>query len=380
MSKVFKIQFITIFSFLLLSTNCWGILLLENSEIVDIHNEMSKKIQKAYTKMPFGASDKFNNLCTASVQFVYKKNETIKITTSKPLKNKNGKRIITTSTYIEKLYDDGKKNPYEALSWPFFNENKFRHIKNTKEDTKIYTNLFSETEDNSKCAQALDLTLEEYDQIQINQANDLNPIYYLKTKYGYTTLNNIKHAEALLVWWIEIHFKEIVSQGLNDIIEMESENSMIVEGEGDVEPEILYAIIHYYTKRQTCVDCERLIQKSANEYGYVPILSFSEHYPSDSLVEGSKVCEVHGNKKCIVPFSQLKKDFLTSKWSKRLRNISNPINFENYLQQRYPINTDTLFANFEQNEGVIKNLFYYKKYTDMLAGIERFPIQFYAPS
>ena len=371
---------------LLISINCWGILVLENSKIMDIHKEMAMVLQKIYETMPYGASIKFNDLCTARLQFVYKNNEENVLYITEPEPLKGDADVVTTSSFTEKLYDieQNKTNPYKALSWPFFpstkdGNNKLRDIlgkdvsgKNIDTKTKIYSTLYSNG-DNLLCAQALDLTLEQYNLLisnaNANKSNLLNPINYLKSKYNY----NSKHSEALLIWWIERHLEEL-------------KNKLILQEQNKIT--ILYPIIHFHTRKQTCHNCEKLIQKSAKTHGYVPITSFSSLYNNSDLPLNLKqefssyeIC-ISGQtyKYCSLPFSQPKNNFLTLLWAGRLSKIESPLGRYNYLQQKYPINEGITLVNFDEYQKNIRNLFYYKKHNDLLEGVERFPIQFYVSS
>lgn len=68
-----KLHFIILCHFLV--SNSWGSFLLENDEIRKTHKNMAVIIKNSYGTLPYTASDKFNNLCTASIQFVYKNDE-----------------------------------------------------------------------------------------------------------------------------------------------------------------------------------------------------------------------------------------------------------------------------------------------------------------
>jgi hypothetical protein len=50
---------------------------------------MAVIIKNSYGTLPYTASDKFNNLCTASIQFVYKNDEETQVTKPEPILKDN---------------------------------------------------------------------------------------------------------------------------------------------------------------------------------------------------------------------------------------------------------------------------------------------------
>ena len=64
-------------------------------------------------------------------------------------------------------------------------------------------------------------------------------------------------------------------------------------------------IVHYFTQRQTCNRCELLIQRSAHNCKYVPLISFNELFLRE---EGNEIedefCDFHGEKKYYLPYSK----------------------------------------------------------------------------
>lgn len=250
---------------------------------------MAVTIRNAYQTLP-PMFDKFNNLCTASIQFVYLDEEDIAISDSEPIQNFNHKTLITSSAYIDDLYDDTHNNPSGILSWPLIKPSqaspfgKLRSTDNTGKGTGIYKKIFSNN-DNTLCAQSLDLQLNEYNNILKNQDSNLNPVFYFQKHYEYDDFKYIKHSEPLLAWWIE--------SGLESL-----KNNFIQTYEID-EDDLMYPIVHFYTSDQTCLKCESLIQKSSCYFQYLPIISFSKQYVNENGLDGygCKLCEVKNNKK-----------------------------------------------------------------------------------
>ena len=373
-----KFHFIILYTFL--QSNCFGSFLLENDEIVNIHKNMAKTIKDAYTTLPYAASEKFNNLCSASIQFVYKENGNF-YTRNQDFLYKE-KPIVTSSSYTENLYDKDKDNPLKVLSWPFFKTGQLRCIEDKSNfqkeiPTKIYGHLYDTNKSNKTCAESLGLSLSKYNAILTNPEKNKNPIHYLKTQYKYDSLEEMKHAEPLLIWKLESNLSKIKEKCLKELTETwKIENKDIMSEEED-SPVIEKTIVHFYTKRQTCYRCEQLIQSSAQAFGYVPIISFSDLYFSDEGSNDDKICEVYSKTKYHLPFSKLKNDQTSTRF---LTEPSKPTSVYNFLNEKYPVTIDMEFSDFKKNNKSMKNLFRYKKHYSALEGIERFPIQFYTPS
>lgn len=188
----------------------------------------------------------------------------------------------------------------------------------------------------------------------------------------------MKHAEPLLIWKLERKLSKIKTKVSDKLIEAWNKENEDKMSEKNIPPEIKKTIVHFYTKRQTCNRCEKLIQRSAHNFDYVPIISFSELYLSDSGGENDRVCEVFGKTKYHLSFSKLKKDDEIS--TRFLTKQDNSISVKDFLNKKYPVDTSIKFNEFDKNNKNIKNLFSYKKHINELEGIERFPIQFHTSS
>jgi hypothetical protein len=241
---------------LFLVSHCWGVL-LDNNEIIETHKNMATIIRNAYTTLPYSASEKFNNLCTASIEFIYVEDgETHRKNGEFLFK---GNSIITSSSYTENLYTENNNNPSKILSWPFFKTGNLRSIKdlsNFKKSTptNIYNYLYNVSKNNQTCAESLSLSLDNYNSILTNPQQVKNPLYYLKTNYGYATLEDMKHSEPLLIWKLDRNFssiKEKFSTVLKKTWEENNENKM---SEENSSPEIKKQSYIFTLKNKHVID------------------------------------------------------------------------------------------------------------------------------
>ena len=284
-----QFYFIVLYAFL--QSNCFGSFLLETDETIKIHKNMAAIINNTYETLPYGASEKFNNLCTASIQFFYKENGNFYTRNQEFLYKE--KPIVTSSSYTENLYTENNNNPLKIFSWPFFKTGQLRCMEDKSNfqrgtPTKIYGHLYT-NKSNKTCAESLGLSLNKYNDILTNPEKNRNPLYYLKTKYNYTTLEDMKHAEPLLIWKLERNISKIKEKFLKELTETwEIENKDIMSEAGNSFV-IEQTIVHFYTKKQTCYRCEQLIQSSAQAFGYIPIISFSDLYFSDEGSNDDKI-------------------------------------------------------------------------------------------
>jgi hypothetical protein len=355
--------------------------ILENDEIIKIHKKMGMILKEEYKIMPKNF-DMFNNLCTATVQFVYKQGEDIKLTEGEHIL-KDGRPIISSSSYTQDIYCENSTEISEIISWPFKDNGQLRSIddknnfKQGNVPTKIYNKLFGGINDHKKCSSALDITVDEYENLLKNNNKLINPIFYIQTnyfkQYGNLEFEDLKHSELLLVWWIELHIEDLKSQCLEKLTSVS-----MIDDQDNIE--ILYPIIHFHTRRQTCPDCEKLIQKSAKKCGYVPIISFSSLYLTEKNIINSIPCKssLNGKEERIMPFSTLKNNFLDMDMLEKLKNFKVPRMKDYYLSKKYPAYTEILNKEFE--EKTIKDLKTIEKYCQergKIKGVKRFPIQFY---
>lgn len=379
--------FIKTFHFTILSvfliSHSWGSFVLDNDEIRQTHRDMAVTIKNAYQTLP-NMFDKFNNLCTITAQFVYKNNEEIFITEPNFELKSDNKIVITSSSSIESLYDDTHNNSSSVLSWPFLNENKFRSMETTKKDTAIFKRLFDVNKNNLSCAQTLNLSLEKYDDLLKTPNHGRNPIYHLKTQYNIASYKDMKHAEPLSVWWLDRHINSLKKACLNKLREDEKKESdnenVVMEDENNME--ILYPVIHFYTRRQTCTDCENLIQKSAKKFGYIPIISFSDLYLTEKSVIGSIPCKSlsNGKDEYMLPFSKLKNNFLDINMLEQLTLYSKPRTKRFYLKKLYNVEKIEESIDKEFIKKTVEELIdldNFSKTKKRLKGIKRFPLQFY---
>jgi hypothetical protein len=186
----------------------------------------------------------------------------------------------------------------------------------------------------------------------------------------------MKHSEPLLVWWIERHLEILTSNFLEELM-----GKSMYDSKDDIK--ILYPIIHFHTRRQTCPDCENLIQKSAKKFGYVPIISFSDIYLTEKNNVGFIPCTSSLNvvEKFILPFSTFKNNFLDVDMLEQLKLYKKPRSKRYYFKQRYNINEIEASVDKEFNQNKIEELIQIKEYMKekkRLKGIKRFPLQFYS--
>lgn len=155
-----------------------------------------------------------------------------------------------------------------------------------------------------------------------------------------------------------------------------------IEEESNDKIEILYPIIHFHTRRQTCPDCENLIQKSAKKFNYVPIISFSDLYLSQKQGDNCDPCslQLNGVEKYLLPFSKLKNDFLDFEMLRKLKKFIKPRIKDYYFQKKYPLCEEILNKQFkDRNLNELEIYENYRQEKEKLRGIKRFPLQFYTP-
>lgn len=213
--------------------------------------------------------------------------------------------------------------------------------------------------------------IKQYNTITSKLSSDLYPLYYLSTNYNYTEFDEMKHAEPLLIWWIERHFQQLVVS-FKENYEVNNQD-------------IICPIINFHTRRQTCYKCEQLIQHSTFNFKYIPIISFSELYLSDtSNFDDFKVCEQNKKIKNLIPFTKLgsiKNNVFDNSLVKDLYGLQNPINTYDFLENQYHINIEPYKEISEELLNIdIKTLYNYTQKRKRFQGIERFPFQFYIPS
>jgi hypothetical protein len=185
---------------------------------------------------------------------------------------------------------------------------------------------------------------------------------------------DFKHSEPLLIWWMESHFENIKAKCVKKL----TENSMV-----DNNIEILYPIVHFHTRRQTCPDCEKLIQKSARKFGYVPIISFSSLYLTEKNIINSTPCKssLNGKEERIMPFSTLKNNnFLDMDMLRQLNIYKQPRSKHFYLKKLYNVDEikNSIDKDFDKKTiEELRDLDDFLKQKKRLKGIKRFPIQFY---
>lgn len=395
---------------LLLTSSCFGSfienddILLKKKEVKTIHKDMAFIVRNHYMNLPESASDMINNLCTAFIQYAYEYEGKILITKSYPVL-KNDKIIIASSSYTQDLYKVNSKEDLEILSWPCMKDGRLRSKldkSNTKfdkkskltEPTDIYLKLFGKLENHNankhiRCCKALGISETDYNGLLNNKNPINNPIIYLKTNYknDYEPLDfeTFKHAEPLLVKWIEENLKNLQAQHLKGFLE-----------EGKIEEnklKILYPIIHFHTRRQTCPHCENLIQKSAKKFKYVPIISFSKIYFADNKeisekkISYSIPCKSSLNLdgkgeeiSHILPFSTFKNDFLDARMLTQLALYQKPRSKRFYLKKMYQVKEiEKVVKSGLMNEEAIKKLDInnFLRMNLLLKGIKRFPFQFF---
>lgn len=154
-----------------------------------------------------------------------------------------------------------------------------------------------------KYSDALGITVKDYKSLFFD-AKD--PINFVEEK------DLLTHSEPLFCWWMN-----------NNIENLYNEANF----------KILMPLVYIYTFRETCIDCEKIVQTSASGK-YVPIISFSDEY----LNEGYEI--YNGNfiktQKSFAPLPFLKKN---EKFSLSLETLNKILKFKKPStdERRYPI-------------------------------------------
>ena len=340
---------------------------LNKGDVLNIHREMAQEVSNAYNILPFSASKRFNNLCLAKIQFIFEENHELLIA-DVPF-TFHSKNIITSSCTIENIYPQTANN-LNILAWPFFKDGKLRSIsnsENTKKDlskTLLAQKLYDDTQDNRKCANSLALRLAHYEKILSNPSEKRNPYSYLRSNYGYTTLESMKHSEPLMIWKLETrlpHLKKKFLQSRN----LPQDDNIIKK-----------VIVHFYTKRQTCQRCESLIQKSSHKFDYVPLISFNEIFLRDAGNEKEDdFCDFHEKKSYYTPYSKLELELISLQ---NLTKPKKPISAKKFLAKTFPYALEENFNDFDNNLENKQNMFKYCSQIAEWDGIKRIPIQFYS--